>query len=68
MASAVSGILVAALMLGIGFSASLVGFVREALGLSLIFRLSSLYAFLMAVIAVYLTQTKESIPRAKEAV
>ena len=68
LASAVSGILVAALMLGIGFSASLVGFVREALGLSLIFRLSSLYAFLMAVIVVYLTQTKKSIQPAKEAV
>jgi len=67
LASAVSGILVAALMLGIGFSASLVGFVREGLGLSLIFRLSSLYAVLMAMIVVYLTQTKKSISRAKEA-
>ncbi len=67
LASAVSGTLVAALMLGIGLSASLVGFVREALGLSLIFRLSSLYAFLMAAIVVYLTQTKKSIQPAKEA-
>ena len=67
LASAVSGTLVAALMLGIGFSAGLVGLVRETLGLSLIFRLSSLYAFLMAVIVVYLTQTKKSTHPAKEA-
>lgn len=67
LAPAVSGILVAALALGVGFSSNLVGFVREALGLSLIFRLSSLYAFLMAIIVVYLTQTRESIPAAKEA-
>jgi fucose permease len=68
LASTVSGILVAALALGVGFSSNLVGFVRETLGLSLIFRLSSLYAFLMAMIVVYLAQTKESDPRAKEAV
>jgi fucose permease len=68
LAPAVSGTLVAALALGVGFSSNLVGFVREALGLSLIFRLSSLYAFLLAVLVIYLTQSKESDPRAKEAV
>ncbi len=68
LASAVSGTLVAALALGIGVSSNLAGFFREVLGLSLIFRLSSLYAFLMAVIVVYLTRTKKSIPRAREAV
>ncbi len=68
LATAVSGTLVAALMLGTGFSANLVGFVRETLGLPLIFRLSSLYALSMAAIVVYLTRTKKSIQTAQEAV
>jgi predicted MFS family arabinose efflux permease len=68
LATAVSGTLVAALMLGIGFSANLVGFVRETMGLSLIFRLSSLYALSMAAIVLYLTRTKKSIQTAQEAV
>ncbi len=68
LATAVSGTLVAALMLGTGCSAILVGFVRETLGLPLIFRLSSLYALSMAAIVVYLTRTKKSIQTAQEAV
>ena len=57
-APAVSGALVAAIMLGSGLSANAIGFVREAVGLPTIFRASSVYALVMAAIVVYLGVSK----------
>ncbi|MBI4320191.1 MAG: MFS transporter [Chloroflexi bacterium] len=60
LASAISGTMVAAIMLGSGFGSNSVGLVREAIGLPLVFRLSSLYAFLMAAIVVGLSISGKS--------
>ncbi len=60
LAPAVSGTLVAAIMLGTGVTANVVGLVREAVGLSMVFRLSSVHALLMAAVAVYLVLTRVS--------
>lgn len=60
LASTVSGTMVAAIMLGTGFSANLVGLLSEVISLSTIFQFSSLYAFAMAGIVIYLTVTRKS--------
>ncbi len=58
LASAVSGTLVAAIMFGSGVSANVVGLVREAVGLSTVFRLSSVPALVMAAVTIYLVVAK----------
>lgn len=62
LAPAISGALVAAIMLGTGVSSNVVGLIRDSLGLPLILRLSSIYAAAMAMIAAYLIAR----PRPKE--
>ena len=61
-ASVISGILMAAFMVGIGFSANVIGFARDALGLSAVFQLSTVYAVAMTLIAFYLFR---SYPKVK---
>ncbi|MBI4289383.1 MAG: MFS transporter [Chloroflexi bacterium] len=65
LAPAVSGVLVAAIMVGTGVSANLIGLIRDFLGLSSIFRLFSIYAGAMALIAAYLGLVQ---PKLKERV
>lgn len=59
-ASAVSGILVAALMLGAGVSAQAVGLLRDAVGLGPIFRIAAVAAFAMVVLAAVLIRPARS--------
>jgi len=61
-ASVISGILMAAFMVGIGFSANVIGFARDTLGLSAVFQLSTVYAVAMTLIAFYLFR---SYPKVK---
>ena len=59
LAAVVSGALVAAIQLGTGVSANLVGSAGESLPLSAIFQASALYAVAMGAIAIYLRATKQ---------
>ncbi|HRV95976.1 MAG TPA: hypothetical protein P5526_27740, partial [Anaerolineae bacterium] len=61
LAATVSGTMVAAIMLGAGFSANVVGLLSEPVGLATIFQFSSLYAFAMAGIVFYLALTKRPL-------
>lgn len=56
----ISGAMVAAIMLGTGFSANAVGLAREVLGLPVIMRFSSLFAWLMGALVLYLVLTQRS--------
>ena len=54
----VSGFMVAALQLGFGFSANVIGFFSEMYSLTALFQFSTLYALLFGLIILYLTRTR----------
>lgn len=58
-AAVVSGLMVAALQLGFGFSANLIGFFSEMYSLTVLFQFSTVYAILFGVIIVYLFRTAD---------
>ncbi|MCB0210337.1 MAG: MFS transporter [Anaerolineae bacterium] len=60
-ASTISGMMVAAIMLGNGFSANVVGLLSESIGLSPIFQLSSLYALVMGGLVIYLMVARRAL-------
>jgi len=53
----VSGFMVAALQLGFGFSANVIGFFSEMYSLTALFQFSTVYAILFGIIIVYLFRT-----------
>lgn len=55
----VSGFMVAALQLGFGFSANVIGFFSEMYSLTVLFQFSTVYAVLFGIIIVYLFKTAE---------
>ena len=55
----VSGFMVAALQLGFGFSANVIGFFSEMYSLTVLFQFSTVYAVLFGVLIVYLFRTAD---------
>jgi len=55
----VSGFMVAALQLGFGFSANVIGFFSEMYSLTALFQFSTVYAILFGIIIVYLFRTAD---------
>lgn len=55
----VSGFMVAALQLGFGFSANVIGFFSEMYSLTVLFQFSTVYAILFGIIIVYLFRTAD---------
>jgi fucose permease len=60
-AAIVSGFLVAALQLGTGFSANVIGLLNERFGLSALFQFSTVYALIFGFIVLYLNQTRTKV-------
>ncbi|MBU2527047.1 MAG: MFS transporter [Bacteroidetes bacterium] len=60
-AAIVSGFLVAALQLGTGFSANVIGLLNESFGLAVLFQFSTVYALIFGFIVLYLNQTRTKV-------
>jgi len=61
-AAVVSGFMVAALQLGFGFSANMIGYFSEVFSLTVLFQFSTLYAVLFGLLIVYLLKTQSTSP------
>jgi len=57
-AAVVSGAMVAAIQVGTGVSANLIGFLNKSFSLTFIFQLSAIYGLLMGILGIYLHFTK----------
>lgn len=56
-AAVVSGFMVAALQLGVGFSANLIGILNKTFSLTVLFQFTAIYALLFGIIVFYLSKT-----------